>query len=99
MLIITGHIKTTPDQVHDLAAALRSLIPATLREDGCLNYSFALDDAAAGTVLVYERWRDQAALSAHLAQPMIAEIMGGWFDKVSIEVLKFDATNPRGPMD
>ncbi len=99
MIIIAGHMTTTPELVHDLAAALSGLVPATLREDGCINYSFAIEDAAAGTVLVYERWRDQAALSVHLAQPAIAAVLGGWADKVSIDVTKFDATNPRGLMD
>jgi quinol monooxygenase YgiN len=99
MIIIAGHIKTAPALVDELAAVLRSLIPATLKEDGCLSYAFALDDAAAGTVLVYERWRDEAALAAHLALPSIGALLGGWADKIELHVKKFDASNERSMSD
>ncbi|MET0546265.1 MAG: antibiotic biosynthesis monooxygenase [Caulobacterales bacterium] len=99
MIVIAGHLRIAPEFVEDLAAALRSLAPATLKEDGCYNYHFALDDPAAGTILVYERWRDQAALAAHLALPSVGAVLGGFGDKISIEVRKFDALNERGFMD
>lgn len=99
MLILVGHIKTSPDQVSALLADLKSLIPATLLEDGCLAYSFALDDAATGAVLVYERWRDEAALAAHLAVPAVGALLGNWGDKVELAVRKFDASNERGALD
>lgn len=99
MIIIVGHIKAAPDQAAALLADLKSLIPATLQEDGCLAYSFALDDAATGSVLVYERWRDDAALAAHLAVPAVAGLLGNWGDKVELAVSKFDAANERGIAD
>lgn len=99
MLILVGHIKTSPAQVSALLADLKSLIPATLLEDGCLAYSFALDDAATGAVLVYERWRDEAALAAHLAVPAVGALLGNWGDKVELSVSKFDASNERGALD
>ena len=98
MLIIAGHIRTQPSLVEALARDLRAGIPRTLKEDGCFAYNFALDDAAAGTVLVYERWRDQAALDAHLAAPEIAEFLGRWGGKVELAVRKFDASNERDVM-
>lgn len=96
MIIIAGQLKTDPSLVEDLAGALRANIPATLQEDGCLSYHFALDSREDGTVLVYERWRDQAALDAHLAQPGIAAFLGQWADKVELGVRIFDADNERG---
>jgi quinol monooxygenase YgiN len=96
MVIIAGHIKTRPELVEKLANVLRSLVPATLEEDGCLSYAFALDSKEQGTVLVYERWRDQAALDAHLSQPTVLELLGGWADKIELDVRKFDASNERG---
>lgn len=95
MIILAGHLKTSPDLVEELAAALASLVPATLLEDGCLNYHFAIDDKAAGTILVYERWRDQDALNTHLALPAIGAVLGGWADRIEIAVRKFDADNER----
>jgi len=98
MLIIAGHVRTQPSLVEALARDLRAGIPRTLKEDGCLAYCFALDDATAGTILNYERWRDQASLDAHLAAPEIAEFLGRWAGKVDLVVRKFDATNERDVM-
>lgn len=100
MIVLAGHLRTTPELVEHLAATLRGLVEPTLREDGCINYHFAVDDAAAGTVLVYERWRDEAALQTHLSQPSIAGVLGAWADRIDISgVRKFDAVNERGFVD
>lgn len=99
MLIINGHIKTDPALVEALAAELRGGVERTLKEDGCLFYAFAIDDAAAGSILAVERWRDEASLAAHLATPAIAALLGNWGDKVEIAVSKFDASNERGMGD
>lgn len=100
MLILAGHLKTSPDLVDELADALRSLVEPTLKEDGCEAYHFAVDSREEGTVLVYERWRDADALAVHLAQPSVLAILGGWADKIdNTGVRKFDAANERGFMD
>ncbi|MES2300688.1 MAG: antibiotic biosynthesis monooxygenase [Pseudomonadota bacterium] len=99
MIILAGHLKTSPALVEDLAAALGSLVADTLKEDGCLDYHFAIQDKAAGSILVYERWRDQDALNTHLCLPAIGAVLGGWADRIEIAVRKFDATNERGFMD
>ena len=100
MLILAGHLKTRPDLVAELAATLRTLVEPTLKEDGCLNYHFAVDCSEDGTVLVYERWRDQDALAAHLSQPSVTGVLGAWADKIDTSgVRKFDAGNERGFMD
>lgn len=96
MIILAGHLKTSPDLVEELSAALNSLVDDTIKEDGCLDYHFAIDDKARGTVLVYERWRDEASLNTHLAQPAIGAVLGGWADRIEIMVRKFDASNERG---
>ncbi|MCW1381883.1 antibiotic biosynthesis monooxygenase [Novosphingobium sp. KCTC 2891] len=96
MIILAGHLKTSPEHVEELAAALQSLVADTLLEDGCLDYNFAIQDRAAGAILVYERWRDQDALNTHLALPAIGAVLGGWADRIEIAVRKFDAANERG---
>ncbi|MDT0509271.1 putative quinol monooxygenase [Novosphingobium sp. MMS21-SN21R] len=99
MIILAGHLKTSPALVEELAAALGSLVADTVKEDGCLDYHFAIDDKAAGSILVYERWRDQEALNTHLALPAIGAVLGGWADRIEIAVRKFDASGERGFMD
>ena len=54
---------------------VRSGVVAAIRaEDGNLRYEyfFPMDDPE--TVLLIDRWRDQAAIDAHHASPMMAEI-------------------------
>ena len=54
---------------------VRSGVVAAIRaEDGYLRYEyfFPMDDPE--TVLLIDRWRDQAAIDAHHASPMMAEI-------------------------
>lgn len=96
MIIIMGHISTEPELVHDLVADLRAGLERSRAEDGCLFYSFTLDDADAGTVHVGERWRDEESLAAHLSTPEIGEMLGRWVGKISLDVRKFDASNERG---
>lgn len=95
MLIIAGHIITDPSLAESLAADLRAGRERTRAEDGCLAYNFALDDADKGSVLVYERWRDQALLDVHLATPEVAELMGGWVDKIQLAVKIYDVSAER----
>jgi quinol monooxygenase YgiN len=100
MLVLAGHLRTSPELIDALAATLRALVEPTLKEDGCLNYHFAIDDREAGTLLVYERWRDDAALAAHLAQPKVQGVLGSWAEKIDVSgVRKFDTANERGFMD
>jgi len=100
MIILAGHLKTSADLVPDLADTLCTLVEPALKEDGCLNYHFAIDSEAQGTVLVYERWRDQDALSTHLMQPSVTGVLGAWADRIDTTgVRKFDCTNERGFLD
>ncbi|MDE2301830.1 MAG: antibiotic biosynthesis monooxygenase [Sphingomonadales bacterium] len=100
MIILAGQLRTSPECLGEFVAALAALVAPTRGEDGCLAYHFAIDDAAAGSVLVYERWRDQAALSTHLAQPSVTGVLGAWAARIDTSgVRKFDAANERGFLD
>ena len=67
MVIVAGSIFVDPAQVERLVAAVVPLAQKTRKEDGCLHYTLAVDDAAKGEIVVLERWRDEPALRAHLA--------------------------------
>lgn len=73
MIQINGIItlpEGTLDQAHD---AIVTMAKASQAEDGCINYTFAEDLTAPGSLILYERWRDQEALQAHMASPHMAE--------------------------
>jgi quinol monooxygenase YgiN len=56
-----------------MADALRdALLPATeafRQEDGCLSYALLEDRDRPGRFMTFERWRDRAALDAHMTSP------------------------------
>jgi quinol monooxygenase YgiN len=54
------------DWLDEVEKTLRELKTGSLREEGCLQFDVCRgtgDDA--GTFVLYEKWRDQAALDAH----------------------------------
>ena len=59
----------------------------------------AVDDAAAGRMLVVERWQDQASLTSHLETHRTATFLEKWMTRVKSDVLKYDASNERSLMD
>ena len=60
---------------------------------------FTPDDPATGSVLVLERWQDQAALDARLAAAEVVEVFGKWGGVMRSEVRKYDASNERLPTE
>jgi quinol monooxygenase YgiN len=56
------------DKADEVARLLRELRAASLREEGCVGFDVCRGDAdSPGTFVLFERWRDQAALDAHYA--------------------------------
>jgi quinol monooxygenase YgiN len=53
--------------------ALETVVTATLREPGCLEYVAHVHAEDRRRVLFYERWQGQAALDAHNASAHLAE--------------------------
>ncbi len=95
MLIVTGYVRLAPADVGQFVADVEALIALTRARDGCLSYAIVLDDPRAGRMLAVERWRDQEALTAHLAAPESIAFVERWQGRMSGEVLKYDAANER----
>lgn len=52
---------------------MRRMVEASRREDGCIEYTFAVDVLDSTRLVVFEQWRDQKALDEHRASPHMAE--------------------------
>ncbi|HEY4333324.1 MAG TPA: putative quinol monooxygenase [Ilumatobacteraceae bacterium] len=65
MIVIAGTFPIDGSRRDEIAALVTSARAATLQEDGCVEYrlSFPADDA--NTMLIFEEWRDSAALGVH----------------------------------
>jgi quinol monooxygenase YgiN len=95
MLIAAGRLETDPSLVHDLLADLRAGIERSLREDGCIFYSFALEDAKAGRIITLQIWRDEEALASHLCAPELAGLIDRWSGRYVVHTKLYDADNER----
>ena len=73
MILVAGTIKYQPGAIERLKPAMQKMVAATRKEDGCINYDFAVDVTAPDTLILFERWRDQAALQAHFQTAHMAE--------------------------
>jgi quinol monooxygenase YgiN len=98
-LLVAGRVYVAPTEVEQLVAEAQQTVPLALANEGCLLIAFTLDNLAAGSMLVFEHWRSQEALEAHLAQPEVVALFTKWGSRMRNEVRKFDATNERSPRE
>ncbi len=52
----------------------QGILDAVRHEEGCLQYDYYLPVEASDTLLLVERWRDQAAQQVHLTTPHMAQL-------------------------
>ena len=81
MIHVIAVVTAKPGLRNTILDAFRANVPAVRAEDGCIEYSAAVDAEAAlpiqtqygaDTFLVIEKWRDMDALKAHAAAPHMA---------------------------
>jgi quinol monooxygenase YgiN len=73
MLIVAGVIQIDPSRRHAAEQAFEKMRAATLGEEGCIEYQVYVDRNDPGTLFMFEKWTDQAALDAHFASPHMGE--------------------------
>lgn len=76
MILIVGHLQTSPENVGKLKEAAAPLIQATRQEAGNIAYVFAEDIGQPGLVHIVERWASDEALAAHNRTAHLAAFMG-----------------------
>jgi quinol monooxygenase YgiN len=72
MLIVAGVIQIDPNQRQAGEAAFEKMRAATLKEPGCIEYQAYVDRNEPGSLFMFEKWRDQAALDAHFVSAHMA---------------------------
>jgi len=65
MIVIIGHLQTSPENAGRLKEAAAPLVAASRAEPGNIAYAFAEDIGAPGLLHFLERWESDAALAAH----------------------------------
>lgn len=77
-LVVAGTFRIPPQNLEAFRPHMQAMLQASRAEDGCLEYSYAEDVAEPGLIRVFELWRDQAALDAHLQTAHIAAWRSQW---------------------
>ncbi|HTV09376.1 MAG TPA: putative quinol monooxygenase [Candidatus Aquilonibacter sp.] len=92
MVSFTVRMTFRPDDREEIAAILRELTDASRQEPGCVSYIAHRVQSDPDTIVIYEQYRDQAALDAHRASPHFAlYAVGGLYQRMlvrSVEVLE-----------
>jgi len=73
MISFTVRMTFTPDDHNDIERILRELTRASRHEPGCVTYVPHWVDGESDTVVIYEQYRDEAAVEAHRASPHFAQ--------------------------
>lgn len=90
MIIVTGEARFGAGEIERLKDDFAANIAATRAEDGCLAYCYAVDIADPNLLHISERWRDEAAVDAHMTAPHMGPFMAA-LGAAKIEALSVKA--------
>jgi len=83
MVSFTVRFKFAPEDREEVAQLLRELAEASRQEPGCVNYIPHTVEGDPDTVLLYEQYKDDAALAAHRATAHFQKLaVGGIYQRM-----------------
>lgn len=65
MMIVAGTVRVDAGKIDAMRVEMKKMLDASRAEDGCIEYSYAIDVLDPGLVRVFEVWRDRASLDRH----------------------------------
>jgi quinol monooxygenase YgiN len=72
MIVVAGKVPVKPEARAAAVAAAERMAQATRAEPGCISYGFFADVSDPNTILIFEEWEEEAALTRHFATPHMA---------------------------
>ncbi len=72
MVHVMARITALPESAATMRSLLADLVAQSRQEAGCLHYELFQRADAAHVFQTVERWRDQAAVDAHMQSPHVA---------------------------
>lgn len=83
MISFTVRLTFRPEDRGEIAEVLRELTLASRQEPGCVNYVAHTVESDHDTIVIYEQYRDEAAVEAHRASSHFAKYaVGGLYQKM-----------------
>ena len=77
-IVIAGIFAVPAVRLGEFRPYMHAMLNASRAEDGCLEYSYAEDLQVPGLIRVFDLWRDQAAIDAHVKANHMAEWRAAW---------------------
>ena len=72
MIIVEGSARIPEEAWHKARAAMETMILASRKETGCIDYAYSIDLLDPNILRIIERWQDKAALLSHFQEPHMA---------------------------
>ena len=89
MISFTVRMTFRSDDREEIATILRELTIASRAEPGCVSYIAHRVQSDPDTIVIYEQYRDQAALDAHRASSHFAMYaIGGLYQRMLVRSLE-----------
>jgi quinol monooxygenase YgiN len=73
LLTIIAHVKAKTGMEDRMRQVLQGVIAPTRAESGCITFDLLIDAKEPDVFVLYENWKDQAALDSHFQQPYVKE--------------------------
>jgi quinol monooxygenase YgiN len=67
--IIAAKLFVKPEKINEFTKMFQTMIDSTRMEPGCTGYQLFQSPSEKGTFLVFENYKNQAAMEAHFASP------------------------------
>ena len=67
MMIVTGTARFAPGEIDRLQPALAAFVAEVRQRDGCIASCYARDINDPDMLNIIEKWRDEAAIDAHMS--------------------------------
>ncbi|MUG91713.1 antibiotic biosynthesis monooxygenase [Scytonema sp. UIC 10036] len=96
LLTIVARIKAKLGMEDRMRQDLLGLLAPTRAESGCITFDLLKDVNEPTVFVLYENWKDRAALDAHFEQPYVKQVLQAYEETLAepIEVLSLKKIEP-----
>ena len=98
MIMVVGRIFVDPSDLEEFVSDTQSAASGAESQEGCLFYSFSVENAANGATVFVERWRDEETHNMHRSRAASVQWYEKWSTKIRIEMQMYDLHNERAPI-
>lgn len=88
---VVARITSSNEHLETVTHALRQAVAATLQEEGCEHYELFQTQGKPNELFIIERWRNEQALTAHIAAPAFIALSRALDGKAELEVTKLNS--------